>query len=211
MDRYWFLTWTTYGSWLPGDDRGYHNAADQNSENHVGKLGPARMPNERLQRAAIATLSGPPIFLNHHKADEVYAQFHETCAIRGWRLAACGIMTTHCHVALSVPADIEPEVILRDLKSYASRRLNREFGKPRSETWWTESGSKRRLKSEQDVEATVEYIRRQPNPLLIWIRDDANVVWLPSEEPPRPASGRRQPPDQSPNPLKNSQGANAPR
>src|SRR5262249_61062771 len=22
MDRYWLLTWTTYGSWLPGDARG---------------------------------------------------------------------------------------------------------------------------------------------------------------------------------------------
>ena len=23
MDRYWLLTWTTYGSWLPGDERGF--------------------------------------------------------------------------------------------------------------------------------------------------------------------------------------------
>src|SRR5947209_816005 len=23
MDRYWFLTWTTYGTWLPGDARGF--------------------------------------------------------------------------------------------------------------------------------------------------------------------------------------------
>ncbi len=23
MDRYWFLTWTTYGPWLPGDRRGF--------------------------------------------------------------------------------------------------------------------------------------------------------------------------------------------
>ena len=23
MDRHWFLTWTTYGSWLPGDPRGF--------------------------------------------------------------------------------------------------------------------------------------------------------------------------------------------
>jgi hypothetical protein len=21
--RYWFLIWTTYGTWLPGDDRGF--------------------------------------------------------------------------------------------------------------------------------------------------------------------------------------------
>src|SRR5207249_1492564 len=23
MDRFWLLTWTTYGSWLPGDARGF--------------------------------------------------------------------------------------------------------------------------------------------------------------------------------------------
>ena len=23
MDRYWLLTWTTYGTWLPGDQRGF--------------------------------------------------------------------------------------------------------------------------------------------------------------------------------------------
>ena len=23
MDRYWLLTWTTYGTWLPGDRRGF--------------------------------------------------------------------------------------------------------------------------------------------------------------------------------------------
>ena len=29
MDRYWLLTWTTYGTWLPGDARGFvSNVAD---------------------------------------------------------------------------------------------------------------------------------------------------------------------------------------
>jgi hypothetical protein len=23
MDRFWLLTWTTYGTWLPGDERGF--------------------------------------------------------------------------------------------------------------------------------------------------------------------------------------------
>ncbi len=23
MDRYWLITWTTYGTWLPGDERGF--------------------------------------------------------------------------------------------------------------------------------------------------------------------------------------------
>ena len=31
VDRYWFLTWTAYGTWLPGDDRGFVGEAPDES------------------------------------------------------------------------------------------------------------------------------------------------------------------------------------
>jgi hypothetical protein len=91
IDRYWFLTWTTYGTWLPGDVRG------------------------------------------------------------------------------SVPGDPDPELMLRDYKAYASRALNRRWRKPDSGTWWTESGSKRKLKDEAAILAAARYIRDQEFPLVVWI------------------------------------------
>jgi hypothetical protein len=29
--RYWLLTWTTYGTWLPGDERGFVSPVRENS------------------------------------------------------------------------------------------------------------------------------------------------------------------------------------
>ncbi len=37
MDRYWPLTWTTYGTWLPGDARGF---AVSNVRDGLGRQAP---------------------------------------------------------------------------------------------------------------------------------------------------------------------------
>ena len=49
------------------------------------------------------------------------------------------------------------------------RILNRYWAKPKSGTWWTKSGSKRKLPNEHAVLAAVRYVKEQPNPLVIWI------------------------------------------
>jgi len=83
-------------------------------------------------------------------------------------MLAVAVMRTHIHVALGVNGDPDPATLLRDLKSYGSRALNRMDGRPVSGTWWTESGSRRRLRDERAVVAAVEYVKHQPSPLLIW-------------------------------------------
>ena len=80
-------------------------------------------------------------------------------------------MSNHFHVVAD-GGDANPEWMLRDLKSYASRALNRQWGKPASGTWWTTSGSKRRLPERAAVAAAVRYVLRQEHPLVVW-RDDS--------------------------------------
>ena len=41
VDRYWFLTWTTYGTWLPGDERGFVGVAP----NQFGRMIMHNQPN----------------------------------------------------------------------------------------------------------------------------------------------------------------------
>jgi hypothetical protein len=172
MDRFWLLTSTMYGNWLPGDERGFvgtvrtplglqqiHNLPGSEYDRDVGWL----------RHAATSQLKGPPIALNFSQAEILFSQFYETATHRRWNLSAVGIMATHCHIVVGVLGDPEPEDILRDFKSYGSRALNRACGRPKSETWWTESGSKRKLPDEAAVLAAVEYVRHQLNPLLIWI------------------------------------------
>ncbi|MFO0978719.1 MAG: transposase [Planctomycetaceae bacterium] len=134
IDRYWLLTWTMYGQWLPGDPRG-----------------------------SVTRLEMPP------QADLLLTQFKETCDYRKWFLAGTAIMANHLHVVLGVPGDPDPEDLLRDLKAYGSRALNRTYGKQKAGTWWTESGSKRKLPDSTAIEFAIKYLRDQQFPLLIWI------------------------------------------
>ena len=83
-------------------------------------------------------------------------------------MLAVAIMSNHCHIVVGVPGDPEPSKILGDFKSYGSRHLNRHWARPMSRTWWTESGSKRKLPNEEAVLAAIKYVMEQAYPLVIW-------------------------------------------
>lgn len=82
------------------------------------------------------------------------------------RLAA---IANHVHHIVGVPGGPEPSDVMRDFKSYGSRALNARWPKPTSGTWWTQSGSQRKLANEPSVLAAVEYVREQEFPLVIWV------------------------------------------
>jgi REP element-mobilizing transposase RayT len=172
MSTCWLLTSTTYGTWLPGDARGFvSTVTDVNGErvrhNQYGEPYDADMP--RLEAAARQKMKGPAVYFSLEQAKTVIAQFRETAAHRGWLLFAVAVMSNHFHVVAG--GGVNPEWMLRDLKSYASRALNRQWGKPASGTWWTTSGSKRRLPEEAAVAAAVRYVLRQERPLVVWSHD----------------------------------------
>ncbi len=170
-DRYWLLTWTMYGNWLPGDKRGFvSNVRDDDGpevrHNIPGTEFDADMPD--LEEHARSRLIGDPVRIDGQQAEALFAQFEETVAYRGWRLLAVAIMANHCHVVIGVPEDPEPKVLLQSLKSYGSRALNCKWAYPESGTWWTESGSKRKLPDDTAVLAAIQYVVDQEFPLLIW-------------------------------------------
>ena len=85
-------------------------------------------------------------------------------------------MANHMHVVVNVHSDPEPESILRDFKSYGSGALNVQWEKPKSGTWWTESGSKRKLGTDNSVNRAIEYCCDQEYPLLIWTKEKGIIV-----------------------------------
>ena len=80
-------------------------------------------------------------------------------------------MANHVHLLVGVKNDPDPSDLMRDFKSYGSRALNRQFAKPLSGTWWTEQGSKRKVKDQQHFEAVVNYIRHQRGALVVWEKE----------------------------------------
>jgi REP element-mobilizing transposase RayT len=130
-----------------------------------------------LQRSALEHMKGPPIYLDLEKAEILLTQFQETASYRGWTLRAVAIMANHFHMVVQVPDDPDARKILADFKAYASRVLNRRYGKPSSETWWTTNGSKRKLRNDEALAAAIHYVLyKQPNPLLVWSAELGRIV-----------------------------------
>ena len=184
--RYWLLTNTTYGTWLPGDRRGSVTSVREIRDGEVSTPfrlehdipgEPYEEPLPGLHRVAIEQMNGPAIYLDKAKAELVLGQFQETAAYRGWTLHAVAIMANHFHMVVSVGGDPEPRKILADFKAYGSRSLNCRYGKPPSVTWWTTNGSKRKLKDESARLAAIRYaLYKQAHALVLWSPETGRIV-----------------------------------
>jgi REP element-mobilizing transposase RayT len=184
--RAWFLSNTTYGTWLPGDPKGsVTSVRDRRPDDDPS---PIRIEHELpgepyepelpgLRRSALERMSGSPIYLDYKQAEQVLAQFQETARYRSWDLRAVAIMANHFHIVVVVPGDPDPTRVLADFKAYATRTLNRRYGKPLSETWWTDGGSKRKLPDESALAAAIDYVLyRQWRPLVVWCPEFGRLV-----------------------------------
>lgn len=87
---------------------------------------------------------------------------------RGWQLLAAAVMANHVHLVAGVLGDPEPEHLQHSFKSYASRALKKRWQCPRNGTWWTSSGSRRKLPDERAVIGAVRYVLDQEYPLAVW-------------------------------------------
>ena len=169
---YWLLTWRTYGTWLPGDRRGFVNnvrGADGHGERHNVPGTECDHDLPALERYAREQMKREPIYLTLEQARMVAADFRSSAAYRGWSLLALAVMANHVHLVVAAPEEVLTDRLLQVFKSYASRKLNGSSAKPSNGTWWAASGSRWRLPNEQAVEAAVAYTQNQPNPLVIWM------------------------------------------
>lgn len=165
--RYWLLTWTVYGSWLPGDARG--------SVTRVRDGVPERSP--RIERDAPETpyvdaipelvdsvrrrMKGEALVLSVEQATVIARTMEGVCRHRRWELLAGSVMSNHVHVVVAAREAIDSTFVLRDLKSYSARAMNERWNRPASGTWWTQSGSRRPLRDETAIGAACEYVRKQ--------------------------------------------------
>ena len=178
-DWFWFLTWTTYGTFLPGDKRGATGILHDPSGGIIehNQLGQEHIPESHsLAQWSKLQMRGDAIRLNREQARVLLNQFHCTASFRKWRLLAVAIMDNHIHLGVNVHSDPEPETILHSFKSYGTRALNIQWDKPDSDTWWTQSGSKRKLDSDASVLRAIRYTINQRSPWIVWTYEDGMIV-----------------------------------
>ena len=97
-DRYWFLTWTTYGTWLPGDQRGFVSDIQRGDgttirHNVPGTQYDANLP--ALEAYAASLQKSASVRLSEIQAVLLLDQFLETAEFRQWTLFAVAIMANH--------------------------------------------------------------------------------------------------------------------
>jgi len=104
----------------------------------------------------------PPDSMDVCRREAVLAAVLERCLDRGWNLRAAHVHSNHVHAV--VEGDVRPERIMNDLKSYASRCLNRLGLDEPARKRWARHGSTRWLFDEENVSDAIRYVVGQQGP-----------------------------------------------
>jgi len=139
-----FITWPTYGTWLPGDAKGWVEFK------HGWKL-----PEPVLELECASRMTEDACKLDAIQRQIVESQVLETCQHRNWELHAVNCRSNHIHIVVSA-FETNPKKIRADIKAWCTRRL-KERSMPDRKNWWAERGSIRWVWNQQSLATAVEY------------------------------------------------------
>lgn len=146
----YFITFTTYGTWLHGRDPG---SVDR-QHNTPGT--PFLPPDARLEAKRRRALRQAPYWLDEPRREVVLRAIREAAQHRGWKVWAVHVRTNHVHIV--VTASAKPEKVMADFKAWASRRLREAFGEDADRDRWTQHGSTRWLNISAALERAIAYV-----------------------------------------------------
>jgi REP element-mobilizing transposase RayT len=146
----YFLTFTTYGTWLHGRDPG---SVDRNHNEYGTPVLPVDPAREQECRER---MKEPPYQLDAPRRKTVLETIQEVLRHRGWRLWAVHVRSNHVHLVVTAAA--KPEKVMSDVKAWCSRRLKERHGEEADRTRWTQHGSTRYLMTEEAFQEEVRYV-----------------------------------------------------
>ncbi len=147
----YFITWTCYGTWMPGDDRGW-----------VRWHGGDQIAQPLLAAWCERRMAEIPVELDTAEREIVQTIVKAHCRFRGWPLHAVNCRSNHCHVVVTA-AEYHGEQVRDQLKSWSTRRLSereKNSAHPREAPrtkWWSRKGSVRYLFDNEALENATMY------------------------------------------------------
>ncbi len=167
------ITWTTYGTWVPGDPRGYvshtlHAPGQWQARENTPRT-PYAADHSRTRQIAAKLQKDTPILLETAQAETVASTLIESVVPRGWIIGRAAIMANHVHVVIF---DTPPDgpAVRRILKGTTQAALSASYGSSRR--WWTAGGSDRYKNDDAAIENALRYVENQEH-VLVAIRDNA--------------------------------------
>lgn len=147
------VVWTTYGTWLPGDARGW-----------ITKGQWVVHPRDpECERRARDRMAEPPVLLTPPQRSLVEQTVTDHCRVRGWGLHAVRARTNHVHVV--VTADRDPAQVRDQFKAWCSRKLSDAAGLTQwvaknagRRRWFTEGGDVEFIDDDEYLLNAVRYV-----------------------------------------------------
>jgi REP element-mobilizing transposase RayT len=147
----YFLTWTTYGTWVHGDERG----SVDDAHNRVGE---ARLVEDSTRRAGwFGALRERPFLLDERARVIVEDSIRDHADRRRWRIDALAVCSNHVHVVVAAPSH-RPAIVAGQFKAWGTRRLRAAGLIGDRERVWTKMGSTRSIHTEASRVAAVDYV-----------------------------------------------------
>ena len=140
------LTWTTYGTWMPGDVRGWRK-----------RIGGWQIPQPLLADWCRNQMKGESVLLGTHHRDAVEDACRKHCEHRGWHLFAVSARTNHVHVVAA--ADEKPQTVRDQLKANCTGALRGLSPPLKAERTWTKGGDCETLATDDDIHDAVIYVQ----------------------------------------------------
>jgi hypothetical protein len=134
----YLLTFSTYGTHLPGSEKGWVDWQ------HRIPGSPLRTGNPQRETYWRSRLNESPWVLDADAPELVLRSTLSVCEHRNWIAHAIHVRSTHVHAVIG--GDVKPERMLSDLKAYATRTVrfqqaiseNKILGVPRQHTIFVE-------------------------------------------------------------------------
>jgi REP element-mobilizing transposase RayT len=171
------ITWTCYGTWLPGDERGHVSntlVPEGGFQPKQNVPGTACTADDAFTREHARQLQkGETVHLSTTLARVAAEELVKAARERGWRILRGAVMHNHIHVLVTDCPDDGP-VVRRILKGCSQAALSRFVGQ--SQRWWTAGGSDRYKHGASAVEAADRYVANQPGMLVEIVNMEVRVV-----------------------------------
>ncbi|HLD84864.1 MAG TPA: transposase [Coxiellaceae bacterium] len=149
----YFLTFTTYGTWLHGDNR---TSVIRKTKNEAARQ---ISPHLKLFNMMQHHLKENSYEMTRDERNIVLNTIKTSCKINRWFLHALHVRSNHVHAVID--ADQLPEYIAGKFKANASRELKQLPKNQSRQKFWTRHASTQYLWSEHDMHFAMQYVIEQ--------------------------------------------------
>ncbi len=155
----YLITFTTYGTWLHGDER---RSVDKEHNQYCSAF---IAPVPGLNRKEKSALKNPPFTLGQSQRDTVLEAIFEVCKFRGWFAHAVHVRSNHVHIVVS--GEEKPEKMMVNFKAYATRTIRTSGdNKTTIKKYWTRHGSTKYIWSKERLASAIRYVKSEQGKIM---------------------------------------------